>query len=56
MAAYIFMTKSGNHTIEAKNKKEAIEMTKEYAEQLNITNYLIMNSRADVVCAVYDEE
>ena len=56
MAAYVIMTKSGNRNIEAKNKNEAIKLAKEYTEQLNITRYLVMNSRADVVYAVSDEQ
>lgn len=56
MPIYAFYSKKLNHNIEAKDKKEAIIKAKEFAEQHKIKAYIVMNTRADVVCAVDESE
>ncbi|MBR5180277.1 MAG: hypothetical protein IKW90_15985 [Lachnospiraceae bacterium] len=56
MPIYAFYSKNLNHNIEAKDKKEAIKKAKEFAEQHKINAYIVMNTRADVVCAVDESE
>ncbi|WP_303833862.1 hypothetical protein [Ruminococcus flavefaciens] len=56
MPIYALYSKNSNHSIEAKDKKEAIKKAKDFAEQQEIKAYLVMNSRADVVCAVDESE
>jgi hypothetical protein len=56
MPIYSLYSKNSNHSIEAKDKKEAIKKAKDFAEQQEIKAYLVMNSRADVVCAVDESE
>lgn len=56
MPVYAFYSKDLNHSIEAKDKNEAIKKAKEFAKQHKIKAYLVMNTRADVVCAVDESE
>ena len=56
MPIYAFYSKNLNHYIEAKNKKDAVKKAKEFAEQLQINAYIVMNTRAGGVCAVDDSD
>ena len=56
MPIYALYSKNSNHSIEAKDKKEAIKKAKEVAEQHNIKAYIVMNTRDDIIFAVDESE
>ena len=52
MPNYILMTYGHNYKFTAEHKAAAIKAAKEYAEKNHINGYIVMNTRADIICAV----
>ena len=56
MPNYVIITCGHNEPIQAECEAEAIRAAAEYAERYNIHSYVIMNSSADIIYSVEQEQ